>query len=58
MKQLLNVLVLIGICYVFSCQTDKKQKDDTLNQSIKDPELVYKVFNPLVNGLLDFIHAG
>ena len=51
MKQLLNALVLIGICFVISCETDKKQNANTQSQSIKDPELVYKAFKPKQNDI-------
>ena len=51
MKLLINVLVLIGIFSVFSCQTNNKQKDDPQIQSIKDPDLVYKTYQPKENDI-------
>lgn len=52
MKQLVNLLVLIGICLLFSCQTNKEQKKELQIQPIKDPQLVYKDYQPNDNDLI------
>lgn len=51
MKQLVQTLVLIGIFSLFSCQTSKKQEDNRQIQSIKDPHLVYKDYQPQKNDI-------
>jgi len=36
---------------VFSCQTNKKEKEDLQIQSIKDPHLVYENYEPQENDI-------
>ena len=49
MKQISCVFVLFCICSLFSCQTSQKQKDNQQINSIKDPHLVYKDYQPQEN---------
>ncbi|MCP4883634.1 MAG: ADP-ribosylglycohydrolase family protein [Flavobacteriales bacterium] len=51
MKNSVTTLVLIGIFSVFSCQTNKKEKEDLQIQSIKDPHLVYENYEPQENDI-------
>ena len=51
MKNHVSTLVLIAIFSMFSCQTNKKDKDDTQIQSIKDPQLVYQDYQPQENDI-------